>query len=131
MVHDIQSQLVETFDASIMEICRRDGHREPVDWFDPISSIELNSSQIQNKLTLGSNISNTQKRQRGRPKRIMNSLPEPLYVQSTPSPRELEAVETWNSGKTVGVRSKKEKEVISRLRKSKRLLLLEDDNPTG
>ncbi|CAO2834919.1 unnamed protein product [Amaranthus hypochondriacus] len=131
VVHDIQSQLVETFDASIMEICRRDGHREPVDWFDPISSIELNSSQIQNKLTLGSNISNTQKRQRGRPKRIMNSLPEPLYVQSTPSPRELEAVETWNSGKTVGVRSKKEKEVISRLRKSKRLLLLEDDNPTG
>lgn len=121
----------QTIDASIGEICERGRTPEYVDWFDPISSIELISSQPLISITLGSNENNSQRRPRGRPKRNANSLPEPLYIQSTPSPRQQEAVKTWNSGKTVGVRSRKEKEVISQLRKSRRLMLLEDGRPTA
>ncbi|CAO2814154.1 unnamed protein product [Amaranthus hypochondriacus] len=72
-----------------------------------------------------------QKRPRGRPKRIVHSLPEPLFVPSTPSKSNLEALEIWNTAKLLGVKSSNEGAVISALRKSKRVLVLEEKIPTG
>ncbi|CAO2817971.1 unnamed protein product [Amaranthus hypochondriacus] len=77
---------------------------------------------------LGSTSIKTQKRPRGRPKQNANPIHEPMSIQSTPSQRLQEAVETWNCAKALGVRSTYEKDVISQLRKSKRLLILEDGN---
>lgn len=133
-----------THDNSIMEIRHHDHTVENEStWFDPISSVELaNSILLAEKEVAADDIifgsrsvmainSVPQKRPRGRPKRIANSFPEPLYVQSTPSERHREAMETWNTAKLLGVRSANEKAVISELRKSKRLLVLEDCNPSG
>ncbi|CAO2837752.1 unnamed protein product [Amaranthus hypochondriacus] len=131
MVNDAQVQYVVSSDQSIGALALRNQTVNQVEWFDPISSVELCSSQHLVPADLGSNSHRILKRPRGRPKRLVNSLTEPLYVQSTPSCRQKEAVETWNNGKSVGVRSTKEEEVISQLRKSKRLMILEDGNSTG
>lgn len=128
IISGAQVHCEETSDVSIGAICRHGCTLEQVEWFDPIASVEVNSSQPQISPALGFG---TQRRPRGRPKRNATSLPEPLYIQATPSPRQQEAVQTWKCGKTVGVRSTKEKEVISQLRKSKRLMLLEDQTPTA
>ncbi|CAO2817543.1 unnamed protein product [Amaranthus hypochondriacus] len=111
--------------------------------FDPISSVEYplscqsNGCNIVNggsklySMALMSSNSLTQKRPRGRPKRIVHSLPEPLRVLSTPSKSNSEAIETWNTAKHLGVKSTNEAAVISQLRKSKRLLLMEENSPKG
>lgn len=95
------------------------------DWFDPIASVECSlPTQTATK-------SIPQKKPRGRPKRNACSLPEPLFVPSTPSKSNLEALETWNTAKLLGVTASNEQAVVSELRKSKRLLVLEENDPTG
>lgn len=133
----------EMEDNSIVVANKIDHRMQEIGWFDPISSVEVaNSLLAAENQVLGrdSNSSNssmlasvslTQKRPRGRPKRIVQSLPEPLFVPSTPSTSQLVAIETWNTAKVLGVKSSNEKAVISALRKSKRLLVLEENNPTG
>lgn len=121
-------QGVEVVDLSIEHIGLRDHAMKQIVWFDPISSVELISSQQVDKGAVGSTSNKTQKRPRGRPKRNTSSLPDLSFVLSTPSQRQQEAVETWNCAKTLGVRSTNEKDIISQLRKSKRLMSLEDGN---
>lgn len=75
--------------------------------------------------------STTQKRQRGRPKKVACSLPVPLFVPSTPSKSDIEALETWNTAKLLGVKSSNEGAIIVELRKSKVLLVLEEKKPVG
>ncbi|CAO2820802.1 unnamed protein product [Amaranthus hypochondriacus] len=111
--------------------------------FDPISSVEyaISLQMAEGNVVLSSpNLSNCsmiqpnsvpQKRPRGRPKRVVQSLPEPLLVPSTPSNSTLEAMETWDTAKRLGVKASNEGAVISALRKSKRLLVLEEMNPSG
>ncbi|CAO2814079.1 unnamed protein product [Amaranthus hypochondriacus] len=105
-------------------------------WFDPILAVEIACQ----KETLGSNLCSNSlgissslplKRPRGRPKRVNHSFPEPLYVPSTPAKGELEAMETWNTAKLLGVKSSNDRAVISALRKSKRLLVMEEINTSG
>ncbi|CAO2826296.1 unnamed protein product [Amaranthus hypochondriacus] len=95
------------------------------EWFDPIASVECSLP------THTATKSIQQKRPRGRPKRNACSLPEPLFVPSTPSKSNLEAIETWSTAKLLGVTASNEQAVISELRKSKRLLVLEENDPTG
>lgn len=70
-----------------------------------------------------------QKRPRGRPKRACHSLPEPIGVPATPSSSNMEAHQTWNTGKRAGVQARNENAVISALRRSKRVLIMETHNP--
>lgn len=42
----------------------------------------------------------------------MHSLPEPLFVPSTPSKSHLETMETWNMAKLLGVKSSNEEAVF-------------------
>ncbi|CAO2834642.1 unnamed protein product [Amaranthus hypochondriacus] len=109
--------------------------------FDPISSVEypISLSNTENRIGCDSPnkavrmaYSAPPKRLRGRPKRkVVHSLPDPLFVPSTPGSREDEAVETWNTAKRVDVKSSNEGAVISALRRSKRLLIMEEQNPAG
>lgn len=69
------------------------------------------------------------KKPHGRPKKVACSLPDPLFVPSTLSRSSLEAHETWNTAKLLGVKSSNEEAVIAELRKSKRLMVLEENNP--
>ncbi|CAO2832436.1 unnamed protein product [Amaranthus hypochondriacus] len=69
------------------------------------------------------------KKPRGRPKKIACSLPAPLFVHATPSKSTCEALETWNTTKLLGVTSSDEGAVIAELRKSKRLMVMEENNP--
>ncbi|CAO2840933.1 unnamed protein product [Amaranthus hypochondriacus] len=112
------------------------------DKFDPIASVEVPVSLHNNRNFLESGRSTLtpcsmlrqnsvpQKRPRGRPKRIVHSLPEPLFVPSTPTKSNQEAIDTWNTAKLLGIKSNNEGEVISALRKSKRLLILEGNKTT-
>lgn len=111
-------------------------------FFDPISSVEYvlslqiagnevdcsDASLYTSSMRTKSNAA--PKKPRGRPKRI-HSLPEPLFVPSTPSKSQPEALETWNTAKLLGVKASNEGKVLSALRKSKRLLFLEEHNPSG
>ncbi|CAO2835012.1 unnamed protein product [Amaranthus hypochondriacus] len=111
--------------------------------FDPISSVEFpisiqsngnrldNGGSNLNSIAMMTSNSVPQKRPRGRPKKIVHSLPEPLFVPSTPLKSSIEAIETWNTAKLLGIKSSNEAAVISQLRKSKRLLVLEENNPMG
>ncbi|CAO2827526.1 unnamed protein product [Amaranthus hypochondriacus] len=113
------------------------------DRFDPIYSVEVpvsiqqfgmnchNGDMIHSDSELMRQKRIPQKRPKGRPKRIGQSLPEPLLVQSTPSNSQQEAVETWNTAKRIGVNSRDDGAVISALRKSKRLLALEESGHVG
>lgn len=90
----------------------RDGNE-----FDPIYSVEVAislqmaentvvcSAPNNNHTSTSQQNSRTQKRPRGRPKRAIHSLPEPLFVPSTPSNGTAEAIETWNTVKRLGVRA--------------------------
>lgn len=103
------------------------------DHFDPMEAIEFPLSMCDSKEdtqiegrsrkegTMG------QKR-RGRPKRIGNSLPIPLSVQSTPTQYSIEALETWKALRTVGATTPNDGEMISELRKSKRIQHMEARN---
>lgn len=71
----------------------------------------------------------SKRKPRGKPKRTTCSLPNPLYVPSTPSKCMIEAKETWNVAKSLGITASNEEEVISELRKSKRIMALERNNP--
>ncbi|CAO2832752.1 unnamed protein product [Amaranthus hypochondriacus] len=111
--------------------------------FDPIATIEFPASlQSSGNIhesgrslpTPGTNLrqnSVPQKRPRGRPKRTVHSLPEPLCVPSTPTNCNQEAIETWNTAKLLGIKTNDEVTVLSALRKSKRLLILEGNNTTA
>ncbi|CAO2834710.1 unnamed protein product [Amaranthus hypochondriacus] len=113
------------------------------DRFDPIYSVEVpvsfqyfgktypngGSSISENVMVKLKSIS--QKRPKGRPKRIVQSLPEPLLIQSSPLNSQDEAVETWNTAKRIGVKANDEGAVISALRKSKRLMALEESGHLG
>ncbi|CAO2837916.1 unnamed protein product [Amaranthus hypochondriacus] len=67
-------------------------------------------------------------KRRGRPRRKCNSLPVPLSVQSTPTQYSIEAVETWRRVKLVGANTPNDGELISELRKSKRIQSMEANN---
>ncbi|CAO2830972.1 unnamed protein product [Amaranthus hypochondriacus] len=106
--------------------------------FDPISSVEIPIALLSSGnrvacegLNMMPSNSAPSKRPRGRPKRNVHSLPEPLFVPSTPSNRDNEVVETWNTARLLGIKSSNEGAAISALRKSKRLLILEENIPTG
>lgn len=115
--------------------------QERVSWFDPTASLEcsilerwdVSVRRTENPRTCVSadglgGVSS--KRPRGRPRKIASSLPTPLFVPSTPSSGTLEAHETWNVAKMLGVTTSDEGAVIEELRKSKRIQLLEAKNPT-
>lgn len=108
--------------------------------FDPITSIEccINPTELippvsKDSLCLGNESGSStvfkSKRPRGRPKRVVCSLPEPLLVPSTPSKSIIEAQETWNIAKSLGIKAVDERATLSELRKSKRLLVMEENNP--
>ncbi|CAO2837849.1 unnamed protein product [Amaranthus hypochondriacus] len=69
------------------------------------------------------------KKPRGRPKKFALSLPDPIFVPSTPSKSCGEAIETWNLAKSLGIKADDDGAVLSALRKSKRLLTMEARNP--
>ncbi|CAO2838004.1 unnamed protein product [Amaranthus hypochondriacus] len=71
------------------------------------------------------------KRPKGRPKKRACSIPEPLFVPSTPISSTNEAENTWSTAKQLEVSTNYEGAVISALRKSKRLQLLERNNATS
>ncbi|CAO2817620.1 unnamed protein product [Amaranthus hypochondriacus] len=107
--------------------------------FDPMISIEcsLNSTKVDNHAAVnrgcvGSSskkVKETKSRKpRGRPKRVAYSLPDPIFVPSTPSISSDEAIETWNVAKSLGINAVNEGAVISELRKSKRLLATGKNN---
>lgn len=108
-------------------------------FFDPIASVEYvvslqsaeNVVDCTNATLYISSVGTTSnvvpKKSRGRPKRI-HSLQEP---PSTPSKNHLEALETWNLANMLGVKASNEERVLSALRKSKRLLVLEEKNTSG
>ncbi|CAO2813958.1 unnamed protein product [Amaranthus hypochondriacus] len=119
-----------------------------VECFDPISMIEActapagleaicnrqisgydsvmfqDHSNNEQHLIIGSS---SKAKHRGRSKKRICSLPEPLWVPSTPQTSLNEANVTWNTAKKVGVKNKKEGAVLTALRKSKRLQLLEKE----
>ncbi|CAO2834917.1 unnamed protein product [Amaranthus hypochondriacus] len=111
--------------------------------FDPISSIEVgislklaeytatNSAPNVNYASSARTNGRSHKRARGRPKRVAQSLPEPLYVPSTPTNGIREPIETWNTVKRLGVRTPNDGVVVSALRRSRRLLALDDTHPVG
>ncbi|CAO2837655.1 unnamed protein product [Amaranthus hypochondriacus] len=104
-------------------------------WVDPIATVE---AQIcfsapaggENKNQLGCVASPTMvmssKRPRGRPKK--KNIQTPIVVYSPPL-NLLEARETWNLAKALGVKAPDEEAVISELRKSKRIMALENKIP--
>lgn len=98
--------------------------------FDPMSSIEcslsLDGFGSQKEMCLSAVKSTTNKRPRGRPKRVGSSLPVPLSVRSTPSEHSIEAVDTWNTGKRIGLATRNENTIISEIRKSKRIQIMEE-----
>ncbi|CAO2840934.1 unnamed protein product [Amaranthus hypochondriacus] len=63
---------------------------------------------------------------RGRPKRINPSTPSTNSTANPYSVSLLEAQETWKMAKKLGVTSEDENEVISQLRRSKRILNMEE-----
>lgn len=105
------------------------------EWFDPIREVECTvpvtdcvvdngkSPRAQDSSATTNSI--PQKRSRGRLRRVCQSLPEPLWVPATPQTTPNEASNTWNVGKRLGVSTKDDGKVLTALRKSKRLQLLE------
>ncbi|CAO2824985.1 unnamed protein product [Amaranthus hypochondriacus] len=105
---------------------------------DPMLTIEssIGTGQLlvnNNSNNLGKRIMSSMehraKKPRGRPKRVACSLPVPLFVPSTPSNSDFEAQKTWDTAKALGITARNEKAVLSHLRKSKRLLAMEESNP--
>lgn len=97
-----------------------------VEGFDPMVEVEFRVAPC---LQILSAQATSKRKPRGRPKKAACSLPVPLYVPSTPSKSLMEAKETWNIAKSLGVRALNEGEVIAELRKSKRIMALEEDDP--
>ncbi|CAO2825319.1 unnamed protein product [Amaranthus hypochondriacus] len=92
--------------------------------FDPILAVECFLSQPTAAVARIHTI--PQKPKRGRPKRVAQSLPEPLYVPSTPPNSSVKANDTWHTVKKIGVKSRNEKGMISEIRRSKRFLVMEE-----
>ncbi|CAO2834541.1 unnamed protein product [Amaranthus hypochondriacus] len=111
-------------------------------WFDPIASMECNQEKDD---VVGSGLNRGPetvvnavlangvpiKKGRGRPKKQACSLPAPLFVPSTPSKNSIEAHETWNTAKLLGITTSDEGAVIEELRKSKRIQALEENHSLG
>lgn len=139
----------ETYmDTQLIPVMVRSEDRQPPSsWFDPIAYIE--SSQGERRLSdIGHACShppstennvmvycNTpcpllvapSKRPRGRPKKFASMAPADQNAPPTSLSSELEAIDTWNVAKSIGVSSKDEAAVLNAIRKSKRLLLLEGE----
>ncbi|CAO2813870.1 unnamed protein product [Amaranthus hypochondriacus] len=96
----------------------------PQDRFDPISTLECFLAHPTEAEANNDTI--PQRTKRGRPKRLAQSVPEPLYVPSTPPNSSLEAKDTWHTVRQIGVKSRNEKAMISAIRRSKRLLVMEE-----
>ncbi|CAO2822703.1 unnamed protein product [Amaranthus hypochondriacus] len=116
---------------------------EPLEdyWFDPIASLEcplsMEAAEMNARKVDGSKSSTTMvgktpqsKRPRGRPKRSACSLPDPLSVPSTPSSCSLEAMKTWSMARRMDVATHDESEIVEELRRSKRVQIMEGNNPT-
>lgn len=101
---------------------------ERVDNFDPMLEIEC---RVVPSLQCGSVQYSTRKKVKGRPRKVTCSLPIPLFVPSTQSSSVREAEETWRAAKSSGINARNEGEVIAELRKSKRIMGLEAENPIG
>ncbi|CAO2815905.1 unnamed protein product [Amaranthus hypochondriacus] len=93
---------------------------------DPMVEVE---SRVVSCLMILSEQALLKRKPRGRPKQIACSLSVPLFVPSTPSKSLMEAKETWDIAKSIGVSALNEGEVIAELRKSKRIMALEGDDP--
>ncbi|CAO2834577.1 unnamed protein product [Amaranthus hypochondriacus] len=94
--------------------------------FDPMVEVEIKAGA--GRLFM-SQQSFPKRRTRGRPRKGASSLPIPLFVPSTPSKSLMEAQETWKIAKAIGVSSINDGEVVAELRKSKRIMALEENNP--
>lgn len=70
------------------------------------------------------------KRPRGRPKKSSMPLCVPQTVCQDPHNSLLEVDTTWNTAKLIGIKALNEEAVIAELRKSRRLMVLEEQNPT-
>lgn len=101
-------------------------------WFDPIASVECSiglggvvklAKMDGGDGNLNRNVVTTPilQRPRGRPRRLASSLPDTLSVPSTPLTCTLEAHDTWNTAKEIGVNDKDETAVMDELRRSKRV----------
>lgn len=136
-IRDTQNSREENWEVQLVE--RTHSLANGVECFDPIREIEsglpipenvaVNDNSPRRQTSSATTNNTPQKRTRGRPKRVAQSLPEPLFVPSTPSSSNIEALQTWNTAKLLGVQASKEETVISALRRSKRLLAMEDHNP--
>lgn len=94
--------------------------------FDPMMEVE---SRVVPRLKCLSEHTTSKRKPRGRPKKFACSLLIPLFVPSTPSTSLKEAKDTWNIAKSIGISALNEGEVIAELRKSKRIMALEEDDP--
>ena len=68
----------------------------------------------------------SRKKQHGRPRKVTHTPCEPLIATKQASNSRMEAHRTWETAKLLGITSNDENAVISGLRKSKRILFLED-----
>ncbi|CAO2813892.1 unnamed protein product [Amaranthus hypochondriacus] len=109
---------------------------EDADWFDPIANLEINvcnsiSAQRLNEEDRHSTDRNiklgeaSNKRPRGRPKRVSKTSTAGSLICPPTSSMEFEIQQTWNTVKMLGVSSNDDGAVLSQLRKSKRILNME------
>lgn len=119
---------------------------ENTDWFDPIACIETNACNAlpsidpdiipinaSNDGNLPCEISgelardNVNKRPRGRPRKVQRGNLDCLLARPSPSCNLSKVQKTWNTAKMLGVSASDEDVVLSELRKSKRLLPMENN----
>ncbi|CAO2821105.1 unnamed protein product [Amaranthus hypochondriacus] len=95
--------------------------------FDPMAAIEC-SLPLSTQEGVNATVAKaaTCKKSRGRPKRVGNSLPATLSVESTPSSCSVEAADTWGTGKRLGLATRNDDSLVSELRKSKRIQIMEE-----
>lgn len=93
---------------------------------EQVERIDEANNENTSETDTGSNDSSPPKiKQRGRPRRVVSSLPEPLVVPETPQTSQNEVLDTWNTAKKVGVSARNEGAVLTALRKSRRIQMLE------
>ena len=136
-----QAGYSNTFDPLISDIINNFGRFDRNTWFDPIVvnetagwlMLKSNDSceplpQLCEGLELcydkSSSLCSQSKKTRGRPKKKKNQ--NQCDMQTTPlSKSYLEALDTWNTAKLIDISSTEESVVISGLRKSKRLMIMD------
>lgn len=101
-------------------------------WVDPITSVEAVAFQSLPPMRVGCPTANAElhlKRPRGRPKKQTHPTTVNNMVCLPPLEPISEAQKTWEIAKMLGVTSCDEEAVLKKLRKSKRLLILEGITP--